>query len=319
MTELKCKKIWHNGEYVDWENATLHVMSHALHYGSSWFEGIRCYKTRRGSEVFRLHEHVQRLFNSCKIYRTEIPFTQEEITEAILDTIRVNEFEHCYIRPIVLRGYGSLGVNPLKAPLETYIIVYEWGRYLGEEALEQGVDTCVSSWARMAPNTFPWMAKTGGNYINSGLIKMEAVANGFAEGIALDTQGYVSEGSGENLFLVYKGKLITPPTSSSILPGITRDTVMTLVHERGYEVSEQLIPREMLYLAEEVLLSGTAAEVTPVRSIDRITIGNGRRGPITTRIQRDFFDYVEGRVEDRHHWLTAVHKEARVKASVTRH
>lgn len=310
----KSKKIWHNGEFVDWDKATVHVMSHAVHYGSSWFEGIRCYKTRRGSEVFRLDDHVNRLYDSCKIYRTEIPYSREEFSEAILETIRVNELEHCYIRPIVFRGYGSLGVNPLKAPLEAFIAIYEWGRYLGEEAMEAGVDVCVATWARMAPNTFPWMAKTGGNYVNSGLIKMEAIANGFAEGIALDTQGYVSEGSGENLFLIHKGKVITPPQSSSILPGITRDSVINLARERGYEVVEQLIPREMLYIADEVFLTGTAAEVTPIRSIDHILVGSGRRGPITTQIQHDFFNYVEGKVEDRYGWLTGVYKEAKIKA-----
>lgn len=314
MTAPKAKKIWRNGEFVEWDRATVHVMSHAIHYGTSWFEGIRCYKTARGPEVFRLLDHVSRLFASCRIYRTELPYTQEEITDAILETICVNQLEHCYIRPIAFRGYGSYGVDPLKAPLEVFVVVYEWGRYLGEEAMEAGIDVCVSSWARMAPNTFPWMAKTGGNYINSGLIKMEAVTNGFAEGIALDTGGYVSEGSGENIFLVRAGKLLTPPTSSSILPGITRDSVIELARERGIETQEQLIPREMLYLADEIFLCGTAAEITPVRSVDRVLVGNGQRGPVTARIQRDFFDYVEGLVEDRHGWLTSVYKEARLKA-----
>lgn len=311
---IKSKKIWRNGEFVDWDKATVHVMSHALHYGTSWFEGIRCYKTSRGSEVFRLKEHVERLFNSCKIYRTTVPYSPEEIWEAILETIRVNELEHCYIRPIVFRGQGSYGLDPLKAPLETFIVAYEWGSLLGEDALQNGVDACVSSWARMAPNTFPWMAKTGGNYINSGLIKMEAVVNGFAEGIALDTQGYVSEGSGENIFLVVRDRLVTPPTSSSILPGITRDAVITLARHLSYEVETQLIPREMLYIADEIFLCGTAAEITPVRSMDRIAIGSGARGPVTARIQRAFFDYVTGQVEDRYGWLTGVYKEARVKA-----
>lgn len=314
MTVPRSKKIWHNGEFVDWDKATLHVMTHALHYGTSWFEGIRCYKTSRGSEVFRLQDHVSRLINSCKIFRTEVPFSQEEIFQAILETIRVNDLEHCYIRPIVLRGYGTYGVNPLKAPVEIYIVSYEWGRYLGEEAMEAGIDTCVSTWARMAPNTFPWMAKTGGNYINSSLIKMEATLGGFVEGIALDTQGYVSEGSGENIFLFYKDKLVTPPTSSSILPGVTRDSVIALARDQGLEVQEQLIPREMLYLAEEIFLCGTAAEITPVRSVDRIVIGTGRSGPVTARLQRDFFDYVEGKIEDRYGWMSAVYQEKSVKA-----
>jgi branched-chain amino acid aminotransferase len=305
MTE-RAKKIWHNGELLDWDKATVHVMAHALHYGSSWFEGIRCYKTARGPEVFRLREHVARLFDSCRIYRAEIGFSQQQILDAILLTIRANEFDQCYIRPLVFRGCGSIGVNPLPAPVETYLMVWQWGRYLGEDAMENGVDLCVSSWQRAAPNTFPSMAKAGGNYVNSGLIKMEATLGGFAEGIALDTQGYVSEGSGENLFLVRQGKIYTPPLSSAILPGITRDSVIRLSREAGFEVIEQLVPREMLYLADEIFLTGTAAEVTPVRSVDRINIGEGKRGPMTTRIQSAFFDYVEGKVDDRYGWMTAV-------------
>ena len=293
----------------------MHVMSHALHYGTSWFEGIRCYKTSRGPEVFRLKEHVHRLFSSCKIYRTEVPFSTDEIFQAILETIRINKLEHCYVRPIIFRGFGSYGVNPLKAPVEAYVVTYEWGRYLGEEAMEGGIDTCVSTWARMAPNTFPWMAKTGGNYTNSALIKMEATLGGFAEGIALDTQGYVSEGSGENIFLFYKGRLVTPPSSSSILPGITRDSTIVLAREQDIDVQEQLIPREMLYLADEIFLCGTAAEITPVRSVDRVVVGTGKRGPVTALLQRSFFDYVEGKVEDRHGWMSAVYKDARVKST----
>ena len=313
MAELRSKKVWRNGEFVDWESATVHVMSHALHYGSSWFEGIRCYKTRRGSEVFRLREHVKRLFDSCKIYRVELPFSEAEFCEAVLQTIDINEMEQCYIRPLVFRGFGSMGVNPLPAPVEACIIVWQWGRYLGEEALEKGVDLCVSSWQRAAPNTFPTMAKAGGNYLNSGLIKMEATTRGFAEGIALDTQGFVSEGSGENLFVVRNGKLITPPLSCSILPGITRDSVITLAHDAGYEVLEQAIPREMLYLGDEIFLTGTAAEVTPIRSVDGIAVGKGHRGPVTSAIQTAFFDYVEGKVDDRYGWMTAV-KRAGVRA-----
>lgn len=312
MADLRSKKVWRNGEFVDWESATVHVMTHALHYGTSWFEGIRCYKTRRGSEVFRLREHVRRLFDSCKIYRVELPFSEAAFCDAVLQTIAINELDQCYIRPLVFRGFGSLGVNPLPAPVEACIMVWQWGRYLGEEALENGVDLCVSSWMRAAPNTFPSMAKAGGNYLNGGLIKMEATLRGFAEGIALDTQGYVSEGSGENLFLVRDGKLLTPPLSSSILPGITRNSVMTLARNAGYEIEEQSIPREMLYLADELFLTGTAAEVTPIRSVDGITIGKGHRGPVTAAIQTSFFDYVEGRVDDRYGWMTAV-KSAGVK------
>ncbi len=306
MTEIRAKKIWRNGELVDWDKATVHVMSHALHYGSSWFEGIRCYKTARGSEVFRLTEHVSRLYDSCKIYRASIPFSQAEFIDGVLQTIEANELEECYIRPLVFRGAGAIGVNPLPAPIETYIIVWYWGKYLGEEALENGVDLCVSSWQRAAPNTFPTMAKAGGNYLNSGLIKMEAILDGYVEGIALDSEGFVSEGSGENLFLIRNGTLFTSPLASAILPGITRDSVITLARDAGYTVLEQRIPREMLYLADEVFLTGTAAEVTPVRSVDHIVIGEGKRGSVTTIIQRSFFDYVQGKVEDRFGWMTPV-------------
>lgn len=314
-TPPKSRTIWHNGKFVDWDQAQVHVSSHALHYGSSWFEGIRCYKTSRGSEVFRLPEHVTRLYDSCKIYRREIPFSVEDFQKAILETIRANKLEHCYIRPLVFCGSGSLGLNPLQAPTECFIMVWEWGRYLGEESAEQGVDVCVASWNRAAPNTFPSMAKVGGNYINSILIKMEAVKSGFAEGVALDTQGFISEGSGENIFLIRDGKLYTPTVSNAILPGITRDSIITLANERNYEVIEQFLPREMLYLADEIFLTGTAAEVTPIRSVDHITVGDGKRGPITTQLQQDFFDYIEGKVDDRHLWMTQVYKEERVQSS----
>ena len=315
MTVPQSEKIWHDGEFVDWDDAKIHVMSHALHYGTSWFEGIRCYETSRGSEVFRLNDHVTRLMNSCRIFRTESPFSHEEICAAILETIRVNELKHCYIRPIIFRGYGSYGVNPLKAPVKTYVVVYEWGRYLGDEAMEAGIDAGVATWTRMAPNTVPFMAKTAGNYINSALIKMEAQINGFAEGIALDTQGYVSEGSGENIFLLYKGKLLTPPLSNCILPGITRDTVIVLAGELDLEVQEQLVPRELLYLADEIFMCGTAAEMTPVRSVDHVVVGTGKRGPVTARLQGLFFDYVEGKVDDRHGWMSPVYTEERIQSS----
>lgn len=309
MTHSSTKKIWKNGEFVDWEQATLHVSTHALHYGTAWFEGIRCYKTSRGSEIFRLSEHVNRLFNSCKIYRTEIPFSREEIKQAILETIRINELEHCYIRPLVLRGAGGMGLDPLNIPIECFIMVWEWGRYLGEESLKVGVDVGISSWNRAAPNTFPSMAKASGNYINSALIKMEAILAGFAEGIALDSNGHVSEGSGENIILIQDGILYTPPISSSILPGITRDSVLKLAKENNYTVIEQTIPREMLYLADEIFLTGTAAEVTPIRSVDHIKIGQGKRGPITAQLQQDFFNYVEGQTDDRHKWMTQVYNK----------
>ncbi len=311
----RAEKVWRNGKLIDWDDANVHVMSHALHYGTSWFEGIRCYKTKRGPEVFRLDDHLKRLFASCKIYRTEVGFDFEDIRDGVLETIRANSFDSCYIRPLVMRGAGSIGVNPLKAPVEVFLLVWKWGKYLGEEALEQGVDVCVSSWNRSAPNTHPALAKAGGNYLNSGLVSMEATTNGFTEGIALDVQGTVSEGSGENLFVVYDGEVFTPPVSSSILQGITRDTATTLLRERGKEVTERVIPREMLYLADELFFTGTAAEVTPIRSVDRITVGGGSRGPITEQLQKDFFDYVEGRVDDRHDWLTPVYAERSVLSS----
>ena len=309
MIHSGAKKIWKNGDFVDWEQATLHVSTHALHYGTAWFEGIRCYKTSRGSEIFRLSEHVNRLFNSCKIYRTEIPFSREEIKQAILETIQINELEHCYIRPLVFRGAGGMGLDPLNIPIECFIMVWEWGRYLGEESLTVGVDVGISSWNRAASNTFPSMAKASGNYINSSLIKMEAILAGFAEGIALDSNGYVSEGSGENIILIQDGVLHTPSISSSILPGITRDSVLTLAKEHNYTVNEQTIPREMLYLADEIFLTGTAAEVTPVRSVDHIKIGQGKRGPITAHLQQKFFSYVEGQTDDRYKWMTQVYNK----------
>ncbi len=316
MSEIRAQKIWHNGQLIDWDDANIHVLSHVLHYGTSWFEGIRCYETRRGSEIFRLQEHVKRLFNSAKIYRTDIPFSQDDVITGIIGTIQANQLKSCYIRPIVFRGMGTMGVDPMPASVETYIIVWEWGAYLGAEALENGVDVMTSSWRRAAPDTFPTMAKAGGNYLNSVLIKMEATAQGYSEGIALDVQGFVSEGSGENLFLFWEGKMITSPTASAILPGITRNSVMHLLKERGVEVIEQQIPREMLYMAEEVFLTGTAAEVTPVRSIDRIKIGAGRLGPVTARVQEDFFAYVRGEVDDRFGWMTPVKTSRSVETSV---
>ena len=290
------------------------MTSHALHYGTSWFEGIRCYKSARGSEVFRLSDHVRRLLNSCKIYRVQIPYTEKDFSEAILETVRVNEMEHCYIRPIIFFGTGSLGLNPFKASVEAYVIVWEWGRYLGEGATEKGVDVCVSSWARSAPNTHPTMAKAGGNYVSSVLIKMEAITNGFTEGIALDTNGYVSEGSGENVFLVKDGTLYTPALGNAVLPGITRSSVITLASERGYQVIEKDLPREFLYAADEIFLTGTAAEITPISTVDRIQVGEGTPGPVTLQVQKDFFDYVGGKTEDRHGWMTPVYSQERVSS-----
>ncbi len=312
----RASKAWHNGALIEWDDAKVHVMAHVFHYGTSVFEGIRCYQTTRGSEVFRLHEHILRLYHSARIYRMEIPFPIEQFEAAVLETIRANNLQHCYIRPLVFRGVGPIGVNPLKNPVESYILTWEWGKYLGDEAIEKGVDVCISSWHRAAPNTFPTMAKAGGNYLSSALVKMEAVVNGFAEGIALDSNGFVSEGSGENIFLLSRGKLWTPQISNAILPGITRDSVIRLATELGYEVVEQPIPREMLYLADELFMTGTAAEITPVRSVDRIPIGAGVRGPVTARLQQAFFDYVQGRSEDRFGWMVPVYAENTVGRGV---
>jgi branched-chain amino acid aminotransferase len=305
MAFEKVDKIWMNGQFVNWDDAKIHVLSHVVHYGSSLFEGVRCYNTKKGTAVFRLPEHTKRLFNSCKIYRMTIPFTHEQLNQAQLELIRINKLESCYIRPVAYRGYHALGVDPTGCPIDVAIAVWRWGKYLGADALEKGVDVCVSSWNRMAPNTFPAMAKAGANYMNSQLIKLEAIQNGYVEGIALDHNGMVSEGSGENIFLVYDGDLITPPYSGSILPGITRNTVMTLAKEMGLNVIEGNVPREMLYIADEVFLTGSAAEISPIRSIDRIQIGQGVAGPITRQLQKAFFDVIENG-NDKHGWLTFV-------------
>ena len=297
--------IWFNGKLVPHEDAKIHVLSHVVHYGSSVFEGIRCYETKEGSGVFRLKEHMRRLYDSAKVYRMEIPYSQEELESAALETITSSGLNSCYIRPVVFRGMGSLGVNPIKNDVDTVIAVWHWGAYLGDEALEKGVDVQVASWSRMAPNTFPSLAKAGGNYLNAALVKMDAVLNGFNEGIMLDTSGHIAEGSGENLFLIRDGVIFTAPTSLSILPGITRDSITTIARERGYRVEEKVIQREALYLADELFFTGTAAEVTPIRSVDHHVIGNGRRGPITEELQSAFFDIVKNG-NDPHGWLTPV-------------
>lgn len=299
------EKIWHNGRLINWHDANIHVLSHVTSYGSSVFEGVRCYSTPAGPAIFRVREHARRLHDSAKIYRMEIPYSIDELAGAMLEVVRVNKMEACYLRPLVFRGYGNVSVMPTKDnPIETYIACWEWGKYLGDEGLENGVDVCVSSWTRMAPNTLPALSKAGGNYMNSQLVRMEAAINGYAEGIALDSAGYVSEGSGENIFLIRDGKILTPPLGASVLPGITRDTVIQLAQAMDIPVVEGLIPREMLYIADELFFSGTAAEITPIRSVDRITIGKGKRGPITERLQREFFGIVEGRTPDRFGWLT---------------
>jgi len=301
----KSEKIWHNGKLIPWDDAKIHVLSHVVNYGSSLFEGIRCYELPSGPAIFRLAEHMQRLVNSAKIYRMTLPYSRQELERAAVEVVRVNGMRHCYLRPIALRGYGEIGVHPHGTPIDVYIACWDWGKYLGPDA-DQGVDVCVSSWNRMAPNTLPAMAKASANYMNAQLIRMEAEINGYAEGIALDARGFLSEGSGENVFVVTGGKLLTPPLSASVLPGITRDSVLTLCRELNLPAQEQDIPREMLYLADEVFFCGTAAEITPLRSIDRIPVGSGKRGPITEQLQKEFFAIVEGKRSDRHGWLTPV-------------
>jgi branched-chain amino acid aminotransferase len=299
----KTEKIWMNGKLVDWDKAQVHVLTHALHYGSSWFEGIRCYNTEKGSAIFRLRPHIKRLQNSAKMFRATIPYSLEDLENACIETIKANKMVACYIRPIVYRGYGDVGVNPFNNPVDVSIAVWDWEAYLGGGALENGVDVCVSSWRRAAPDTFPSMSKSSGNYLNSQLIKMEAIVYGFVEGIALDAYGNISEGSGENIFIVNNGKIFTPPFGASILPGVTRDSVIQLSKELGYELVEQMIPREMLYTADEVFFSGTAAEITPIKSIDKIPVGNGKPGEVTRRLQKVFFEIVRKGVDTRN-WLT---------------
>ncbi len=308
MPVQKTDKIWHNGKLIDWDEATLHVTSHAINYGSAVFEGIRCYETPQGPAIFRLREHMQRLLDSCKIYRFPIQQTLDELVQGAVEVVRASKLPHCYVRPIVLRGYGEVGVDPAKSPIESYIACWPWGDYLGKEAIEKGVDVCVSSWSRMAPNTLPAMAKSAANYMNSQLIKMEAKLNGYVEGIALDVSGVVSEGSGENIFIVRKGTLCTPPLSNSVLPGITRDCLLTIAGDLGIPVVERSIPREELYIADEVFFVGTATEVTPIRSIDKITIGPGERGPITKQLQGEYFAYVKGQADDKYGWRTLVNQ-----------
>ncbi len=300
-------KIWMNGTLVDWADAKIHIASHVIHYGSGVFEGARCYDTPRGSACLRLDTHLNRLFDSAKIYRMEPKLSYDEVHKAVIDTIKANAFKACYIRPIVYRGYHTLGVNPIPCPVDTAILLWDWGAYLGQDALENGVDVRVSSWSRAAANTFPTLAKTAANYANSALIKMEAMAEGYSEGIALDTAGYLSEGSGQNLFLVRNNIIYTPPVSASILPGITRDSVITLARDHGFTVREEMLPRELLYIADEAFFVGTAVEITPIRTVDKITIGNGRRGPITEAIQQAFFDVINGAVADKHGWLEFVY------------
>ena len=303
-------KIWMNGSFVDWKDANIHIGSHIVHYGSGVFEGARCYDTLGGSACFRLDAHLRRLLDSARIYRMDVPYDQPALTDAIFELIQVNKFRACYIRPLVYRGYDSLGVNPLPCPVDVAIMVWEWGAYFTKEAIEEGLDVKISTWARNAPNTTPAMAKSVANYANAQLIKMEALAEGYAEGIALDTYGNLSEGSGQNVFIVREGVIHTPPVGNSVLWGITRDSVMTIARELGFDVREQTLPRETLYIADEVFFVGTAVEVTPIRSVDRVKVGRGRRGPVTEAIQQRFFQIVKGEAPDTHGWLQFVNTPA---------
>ena len=295
--------IWHNGNLIPWDKAQIHVMSHVVHYGSSVFEGIRCYSQPNAASIFRLPEHMARLVDSAKIYRMPLPYTADQLSAAVVDVVEANGVAPCYIRPIAFRGYGELGVNPLTSPVEVYIANYPWGKYVPGTS---GADVCVSSWSRLAPNTMPTLAKAGANYMNSQLIRMEAEINGYSEGIGLDTNGYLSEGSGENLFLVRGGVLYTTPLANSVLNGITRSSVLTLAKQLGIEIVEQALPREMLYICDEAFFTGTAAEVTPIRSVDKINVGKGVTGPITKALQKEFYAIVHGEKSDRHGWLTPV-------------
>ena len=306
MPIQKTEKIWRNGSWINWDDAQLHVLSHVVSYGSAVFEGIRCYETKQGPAIFRLPEHMRRLINSAKIYRMELPYSSADFCNAATELVRLNKLNSCYVKPIVLRGYGEVGVNPLNSPIDIYMACWSWGAYLGPDALAKGVDIGVSSWTRIAPNTLPAMSKAAANYMNSQLIRMEAQFNGYTEGIALDSGGHVSEGSGMNVFLVHDGTLYTPPLATSILPGITRDTIVTIAADLGIPVKEQVIPREMLYIVDELFFVGTAVEVTPIRSVDHIQVGQGVAGPITRKIQEEFFALTSGTKPDRHDWLTPV-------------
>ena len=302
----RTQKIWRDGQLVNWEDATIHVMSHVVHYGSSVFEGVRCYETPSGGAIFRAQDHMRRLHDSCKIYRMPLQYSVGELVQAMTETVSANEMRECYLRPLVLRTGEQMGVYGGGVPIETFIIAWKWGTYLGHEGVTNGVNVRVSSWRRAAPGTFPTMAKAGGNYLSSQLSKMEAKQDEYAEGIMLDSFGFVAEGSGENLFAVRDGCLHTAPLSSGILNGITRNSVMTIAKDLGLEVREQVLPREFLYIADELFFCGTAAEITPIRSVDRIDVGEGRPGPITQRIQREYLGLVHGKIPDRHGWLTMV-------------
>ena len=315
MAIAKTDKIWMNGRWVAWDDAKIHVMTHAMHYASSVFEGIRAYETPEGPAVFRLGDHLDRLLFSARVYRMELPFSAQQLHDACVEVVAVNRLADCYIRPLIFRGYENIGVNPFGNPVDVAIAAYPWGQYLGPDALTKGVAVKISTWQRMAPNTLPAMAKSAANYMNSQLTKMEAIVDGYAEAIALDSSGFVSEGSGQNVFAVIRGELVTPVRASSILAGITRDSVMTLARELGYKVREEIMPRELLYAADELFFAGTAVEISPITSVDRIQIGNGQPGPVTHAMQKAFFSIVRGEAADRHGWLTPVPVPATVRAS----
>jgi branched-chain amino acid aminotransferase len=301
--------IWRDGDFIAWQDANVHVLSHSMQFGSSAFEGIRCYDTPRGPAIFRLEDHLQRLLNSCKIYRMEVPYTVDELVAANCELVEKNGLNACYLRPMVIRGYGAAGMVPFDSPVEVFLPCWPWGSYLGDHAMENGADACVSSWARMAPNTTPSMAKIAGNYLGGQLIKMEALANGYDEGIALGPDGLISEGSGQNVFVVQRGVIFTSPMNGTLLPGITRDSIITLARDAGLDVREGPMQREMLYTADEIFLTGTASEVTPVRSVDKIKVGIGRTGEVTKLLQRTFLDLAQGKTEDKYHWLCHVRAE----------
>jgi len=318
MALVKVSKIWMNGKMIPWDDARIHILSHVAHYASSVFEGIRAYDTPRGPAIFRLDEHMERLMHSARIYRMELPFTCDQIRQACLDVVAVNDLKACYLRPLIYRGYENLGVNPFGSPVEVAVAAFPWGKYLGDDALTKGVAVKISSWWRISPNTLPAMAKASANYMNSQLMKMEALVDGYDEAVALDVNGFVSEGSGQNLFAVIKNELVTPPLHNSILAGITRSSVLTLARELGYGVREEVMPRELLYVADEVFLAGTAVEVTPVHSVDRIAVGDGKPGKVTCAIQDAFFAVVRGEQPDRHGWLTPVPQPASTAAVARR-
>jgi branched-chain amino acid aminotransferase len=312
-TTGRTTRIWRDGRLVPWDEATIHVISHVVHYGSSVFEGVRCYETPDGGAIFRAHDHMRRLLDSCRIYRMPVGYSADELVSACVDTVAGNDLTECYLRPVVVRTGEQMGVLPTDAPVETFIIAWRWGTYLGHEAVEGGADVCVSSWRRPAPDTIPTLAKAGGNYLNSQLSKLEARQNGFSEGIMLDAFGHVSEGSGENIFAIRRGVAYTTPLSGAILDGITRDSIMRLLADRGIEVREQVLPREFLYVADELFFCGTAAEITPIRSVDRIPVGTGKPGPITRELQREYLGIARGRLPDRFGWLTSVAAPAAIR------